>query len=82
MVKIDFESIGDRLEAMRKVAGLNKQKTYELLETTKFIYHEVRYGRKKMPLSWAFTFNEKYGFNLQWIYSGQGEIFISNKDNK
>ncbi|MDL0088499.1 hypothetical protein [Campylobacter gastrosuis] len=73
--KIAFESIGDRLDAMRKVANMTKQEAFKFLGTTKFIYAEVRFGRKQMPLDWAYKFHERYGFRLDWIYSGKGEIF-------
>ena len=76
--KIEFETIGNRLDAMRKVVNMTKLQAYEFLNTTEFIYKKVRFGEKKMPIDWAYKFRDTYNFRLDWIYSGTGEIF--NKD--
>lgn len=80
--RVEFETIGDRLEAMRKVTNMSKEKVYKFLGTTKNIYPEVRYGKKLMPIDWAYKFHEAYGFRIDWIYSGKGEIFEKNLGDK
>lgn len=67
-------SIGDRLETMRTLAGISKKDVYEFLGTTKFLYKQVRIGKKRLPVEWAYKFHFQYGFNLNWIYKGMGDM--------
>lgn len=76
--RIEFESLGDRLEAMRKVVNMTKLEAYKFLGTTRHSYHETRWGRMKLPFEWAIKFRDTYGFNLDWIYSGKGDIFMQS----
>lgn len=81
--KVQLETIGERLEVMRKITNFTKKDICEFLGTTKFIYNEVKWGRKQMPIDWAYKFQEHYRFRLDWIYSGEGEIFeTSNLGDK
>ena len=72
---IDFYSIGDRLDLMRRLTNQSLNDVMSFLDTSKFIYKKVRFGEKLIPFEWVMRFAEKYGFSRDWIYTGDGEIF-------
>jgi hypothetical protein len=72
---IDFYSIGDRLDLMRRLTNQSLKDVMLFLDTSKFIYKKVRFGEKLIPFEWVMRFVEKYGFSRDWIYTGDGEIF-------
>lgn len=72
---IALSEVGDRLEGVRLIFGLDLAEICELLETTKYFYNEVKRGRKLIPYEWVIKLAEKYNINQNWLYQGQGEIF-------
>lgn len=72
---IALREVGDRLEGVRLIFGLDLAEICELLETTKYFFNEVKRGRKLIPYEWVIKLAEKYDLNQNWIYQGQGEIF-------
>ena len=74
---IDFYSIGDRLDLMRRLTNQSLNDVMSFLDTSKFIYKKVRFGEKLIPFEWVMRFAERYGFSRDWIYTGDGEIFES-----
>ena len=74
---IDFYSIGDRLDLMRRLTNQSLNDVMYFLDTSKFIYKKVRFGEKLIPFEWVMRFAERYGFSRDWIYTGDGEIFES-----
>lgn len=72
---IVLASVGDRLEGVRLILGLEQNQICEFLGATKYIFNEVRFCRKLIPYEWVIKLAEKYNLNQNWIYQGQGEIF-------
>ena len=78
---IKLKTIGDRLEAIRLIFGLEQVKICRFLKTTKYIFNEVRFGRKLIPYEWVIKLAEKYNLNQNWIYQGEGEIFSKRRSD-
>lgn len=78
---IALREVGDRLEGVRLIFGLDLAEICELLETTKYFYNEVKRGRKLIPYEWVIKLCDTYGLNQNWIYQGQGEIFNKRRSD-
>lgn len=78
---IALREVGDRLEGVRLIFGLDLAEICELLETTKYFFNEVKRGRKLIPYEWVIKLAEKYDLNQNWIYQGQGEIFNKRRSD-
>ena len=78
---IALSEVGDRLEGVRLIFGLDLVAMCELLDTTKYFFNEVRRGRKLIPYEWVIKLAEKYNLNQNWLYQGQGEIFIKRRSD-
>lgn len=78
---IVLASVGDRLEGVRLILGLEQNQICEILGATKYIFNEVRFGRKLIPYEWVIKLAEKYNLNQNWLYQGQGEIFIKRRSD-
>lgn len=76
---IVLASVGDRLEGVRLILGLEQNQICEFLGATKYIFNEVRFGRKLIPYEWVMRLSEKYNLNQNWIYQGEGEIFSKRR---
>ncbi|WP_314988937.1 helix-turn-helix transcriptional regulator [uncultured Campylobacter sp.] len=78
---IALSEVGDRLEGIRLIFGLDMVAMCEMLCTTKYFFNEVKRGRKLIPYEWVIKLAEKYDLNQNWIYQGQGEIFNKRKND-
>ena len=78
---ISLTEVGERLEGVRLIFGLDLVEICELLETTKYFFNEVKRGRKLIPYEWVMRLNEKYNLNQNWIYQGEGEIFNKRRSD-
>lgn len=76
---IALSEVGDRLEGVRLIFGLDLVAMCELLDTTKYFFNEVRRGRKLIPYEWVIKLAEKYNLNQNWLYQGEGEIFSKRR---
>ena len=72
---ISLTEVGERLEGVRLIFGLDLTEICEQLETTKYFFNEVKRGRKLIPYEWVMRLSEKYNLNQNWLYQGEGEIF-------
>lgn len=78
---IALSEVGDRLEGIRLIFGLDMVAMCEMLGATKYFFNEVKRGRKLIPYEWVIKLAEKYGLNQNWIYQGQGEIFNKRRSD-
>lgn len=78
---ISLAEVGERLEGVRLIFGLDLVEICELLETTKYFFNEVKRGRKLIPYEWVMRLSEKYNLNQNWIYQGEGEIFSKRRSD-
>lgn len=78
---ISLAEVGERLEGVRLIFGLDLVEICELLETTKYFFNEVKRGRKLIPYKWVMRLSEKYNLNQNWIYQGEGEIFSKRRSD-
>ena len=78
---IALSEVGDRLEGIRLIFGLDMVAMCEMLGTTKYFFNEVKRGRKLIPYEWVVKLAEKYNLNQNWIYQGQGEIFNKRRSD-
>ena len=78
---ISLTEVGERLEGVRLIFGLDLAEICELLKTTKYFFNEVKRGRKLIPYEWVMRLSEKYNLNQNWIYQGQGEIFTKRRSD-
>ena len=78
---ISLTEVGERLEGVRLIFGLDLVEICELLETTKYFFNEVKRGRKLIPDEWVMRLSEKYNLNQNWIYQGEGEIFSKRRSD-
>ena len=78
---ISLTEVGERLEGVRLIFGLDLVEICELLETTKYFFNEVKRGRKLIPYEWVMRLSERYNLNQNWIYQGEGEIFNKRKND-
>ena len=78
---IALREVGDRLEGVRLIFGLDLVAMCEMLGTTKYLFNEVKRGRKLIPYEWVIKLCDTYGLNQNWLYQGQGEIFNTRRSN-
>nr|WP_314470172.1 hypothetical protein [uncultured Campylobacter sp.] len=78
---INLKTVGDRLEGIRLIFGLEQVKICKFLKTSKYIFNEVRFGRKLIPYEWVIKLCDTYGLNQNWLYQGQGEIFNKRRSD-
>lgn len=78
---ISLTEVGERLEGIRLIFGLDLVEICELFETTKYFFNEVKRGRKLIPYEWVMRLSEKYNLNQNWIYQGEGEIFSKRRSD-
>lgn len=78
---ISLTEVGERLEGIRLIFGLDLAEICELLETTKYFFNEVKRGRKLIPYEWVMRLSERYNLNQNWIYQGEGEIFNKRRSD-
>nr|DAT43264.1 MAG TPA: helix-turn-helix domain protein [Caudoviricetes sp.] len=78
---ISLTEVGERLEGVRLIFGLDLVEICELLETTKYFFNEVKRGRKLILYEWVMRLSEKYNLNQNWIYQGEGEIFSKRRSD-
>lgn len=72
---ISLTEVGDRLEGVRLIFGLEVTEICEFLNTSEYFFTKVKRGRKLIPYEWVMRLSEKYNLNQNWLYQGQGEIF-------
>ena len=78
---IALSEVGDRLEGIRLIFGLDLVAMCEMLGTTKYFFNEVKRGRKLIPYEWVIKLCDTYGLNQNWLYQGQGEIFTKRRND-
>lgn len=78
---ISLIEVGERLEGVRLIFGLDLTEICEQLETTKYFFNEVKRGRKLIPYEWVIKLCDTYGLNQNWLYQGQGEIFSKRRSD-
>ena len=78
---IALREVGDRLEGVRLIFGLDLVAMCEMLGTTKYLFNEVKRGRKLIPYEWVIKLCDTYGLNQNWLYQRQGEIFNKRRSN-
>lgn len=78
---ISLAEVGERLEGVRLIFGLDLAEICELLETTKYFFNEVKRGRKLIPYEWVIKLCDTYGLNQNWLYQGQCEIFSKRRSD-
>ena len=78
---ISLTEVGERLEGVRLIFGLDLAEICELLNTTKYIFNAVKRGRKLIPYEWVLRPREQYNLNQNWIYQGEGDIFSNRRSD-
>lgn len=64
-----------RLKKLRKHLGFSQDKISKELEIPQTTYSNWERGRNEPPLEILSTFCNKHNVNLNWLLSGQGEMF-------
>ena len=78
---IALREVGDMLEGVRLIFGLDLVAMCEMLGTTKYLFNEVKRGRKLIPYEWVIKLCDTYGLNQNWLYQGEGEIFTKRRSD-
>jgi len=67
-----------RLKKLRKELGFSQDKISAELNVPQTTYSNWERGRNEPPLEVLSTFCERYNINLNWLLTGQGEMFFSS----
>ena len=78
---ISLTEVGDRLEGVRLIFGLEVTEICEFLNTSEYFFTKVKRGRKLIPYEWVIKLCDTYGLNQNWLYQGQGEIFSKRRSD-
>lgn len=73
-----MEDITDRFIKMRKKLGINKSQLASYIQSTPSIIGEIESGKREPSKNILMKLLSKYNVNINWILSGEGEMFIEN----
>jgi transcriptional regulator with XRE-family HTH domain len=73
----DPRAIGDRLQQLRKDDGFTAFEIASDLKVTQFEYDQLEAGRVLPTEDLAHRIANKFGINVTWFLTGEGEQFIS-----
>lgn len=72
---LDIVAITQRIDAARRLLDYGKNDfAKQVLNVTRVAYWNV-IKENRPPLSWIILLADKYGFSIQWLFYGEGEIF-------
>ena len=72
---LDIVAITQRIDAARRLLDYGKNDfAKQVLNVTRVAYWNV-IKENRPPPSWIILLADKYGFSIQWLFYGEGEIF-------
>lgn len=72
---LDSMSIGDRIRALRKEAGLTQQQMADIVGTTKQYVSQLESGRNQTPNGvYLEGWSRRFGVNTRWLSTGEGPM--------
>lgn len=70
-MSIDYERVGERLEAIRLAVGMNKGDFARSFGLDESSYSKIIQGKKPLKADYAFEIWEKYSVPMDYIYRGR-----------
>ena len=78
---LDIVAITQRIDAARRLLDYGKNDfAKQVLNVTRVAYWNV-IKENRPPLSWIILLADKYGFSIQWLFYGEGEIFSKRRSD-
>ena len=78
---LDIVAITQRIDAARRLLDYSKNDfAKQVLNVTRVAYWNV-IKENRPPLSWIILLADKYGFSIQWLFYGEGEIFSKRRSD-
>jgi len=78
---LDIVAITQRIDAARRLLDYGKNDfAKQVLNVTRVAYWNV-IKENRPPLSWIILLADKYGFSIQWLFYGEGEIFSKRRND-
>lgn len=70
-----------RLKQIRNFLKLNQQEMADNFNVQLVTYRNYEQGKRGLPLELIEKLNEKLNININWLFTGTGEIFINTSCN-
>lgn len=70
----------ERIERLRMKLGMNQGEFSAALGLKQYAYSKMIHGKQKVRRSVIETLHSKYNANIQWLETGDGYMFDSDKD--
>lgn len=78
---LDIVAITQRIDTARRLLDYGKNDfAKQVLNVTRVAYWNV-IKENRPPLSWIILLADKYGFSIQWLFYGEGEIFTKRRSD-
>jgi len=74
-------SVGARLKEIRKISKLNQQNFAEKLKVTDKTYWNYEKDVSDISVSCLTNLFTLFNVNLNWLITGEGEMFLSDKND-
>ena len=72
---LDIVAITQRIDTARRLLDYGKNDfAKQVLNVTRVAYWNI-IKENRPPLSWIILLADKYGFSINWLFFGEGEIF-------
>ena len=77
-----MSTIGERLKSLRKTLGLSQKEMAKVLGLSLVAYQYYEGGQRKPNLEKLHLLAQKFGVNLHWLLTGEGEPFVGEAVKK
>jgi transcriptional regulator with XRE-family HTH domain len=77
-----MENISLRLKGFREHLGYSQKDFSDILSIERVAYNKIENGTKKPGNDIYTPLYEKFNLNLNWLITGEGEMFLPNSKNK
>jgi transcriptional regulator with XRE-family HTH domain len=74
----NLKKIGLRLKEVRQKLGFTLETIHEKMGHSKSFISEVENGKKKPALLYLYVLASRYNVNVNWLFTGHGEIFLKD----
>ena len=72
--------VGLRFKTFRKLLGLSQQSLAKVLGYAQRTISDWERGRLEIPIQVLITLKQRYGLNIDWLLTGEGEPFLTPKE--
>ena len=77
-----METIADRFIKMRNMLNINKSQFAQSIQTTPSIVGEIESGKREPSKNILIKLLNTYNVNINWLLSGDGNIFLNDRNTQ